>query len=150
MRMPQVIFFSEGGEKPTVSHPRLVVKAGADSHVTFTESYLSQGGVCLANGFTRVELGHRATVVRRCFITFWGGPRRSLAGAWVGVGEGGQSKRERGVSDLTRHKPSQAPTLVDIVVPLTVVVVCRYLRLILSPFLLSSVELYRNIKTADL
>eukprot|EP00752_Nemacystus_decipiens_P011214 g9965.t1 len=58
----QVIFCSEGGEEPTVSHPRLVVKAGADSHLTLTQSYLSQGGVCLANGFTRVQVGDRATV----------------------------------------------------------------------------------------
>ena len=65
--VPQVIFFSEGADEPTVSHPRLVVKAGADAHVTLTQSYLSQGGVCLANGFTRVEVGDRATVVRRYF-----------------------------------------------------------------------------------
>ncbi|CAM9905294.1 unnamed protein product [Ectocarpus sp. 4 AP-2014] len=58
----QVIFFSEGEEGPTVSHPRLVVKAGADSHMTLTQSYLSRGGVCLANGFTRVLVGDRATV----------------------------------------------------------------------------------------
>ncbi|CAN0417012.1 unnamed protein product, partial [Hapterophycus canaliculatus] len=64
----KVIFFSEGADEPTVSHPRLVVKVGADSHLTLTQSYLSQGGVCLANGFTRVLLGDRATVVRsrRC------------------------------------------------------------------------------------
>lgn len=61
----QVVFFSEGSaEEATVSHPRLVVKAGADSHLTFTQSYLSRGGVCLANGFTRVLVGDRATVVR--------------------------------------------------------------------------------------
>ncbi|CAM9749930.1 unnamed protein product [Pylaiella littoralis] len=58
----QVVFFSEGAEGPTVSHPRLVVKAGADSKLTFTQNYLSQGGVCLANGFTRVLVGDRATV----------------------------------------------------------------------------------------
>lgn len=63
--VPQVLFFSEGAEGPTVSHPRLVVKIGADSHLTFTQSYLSKGGVCLANGFTRVEVGARSTVVRR-------------------------------------------------------------------------------------
>lgn len=47
-----------------MSHPRLVVKAGSDSHVTFAQSYLSQGGVCLANGFTRILVGDRANVVR--------------------------------------------------------------------------------------
>lgn len=59
-----MVFFSDGSDGPTVSHPRMVVKAGSDSHVQFTQSYLSQGGVCLANGFTRVLLGERANVVR--------------------------------------------------------------------------------------
>ncbi|CAM9734804.1 unnamed protein product, partial [Laminaria digitata] len=58
----QVVFFSDGSEGPTVSHPRLVVKAGEDSHVKFTQGYLSQGGVCLANGYTRVLVGDRANV----------------------------------------------------------------------------------------
>lgn len=58
----QVVFFSDGSEGPTVSHPRLVVKAGEDSHVKLTQGYLSQGGVCLANGYTRVLVGDRANV----------------------------------------------------------------------------------------
>lgn len=58
-----------------MSHPRLVVKAGADAHVTFTQSYLSRGGVCLANGFTRVLVGDRATVVSLSVRPWpmWGG-----------------------------------------------------------------------------
>lgn len=59
----EVIFFSDGLEAPTVSHPRLVVKAGDDSHVKFVQNYLSQGGVCLANGLTRITVGVRADVV---------------------------------------------------------------------------------------
>lgn len=55
-----------------MSHPRLVVKVGADSHLTFTQSYLSQGGVCLANGFTRIEVGDRATVVRAVLLIVMG------------------------------------------------------------------------------
>lgn len=64
LTLSQVVFFSDGLEGPSVSHPRLVVNAGDDSHVAFTQSYLSQGGVCLANGLTRILLGRRANVVR--------------------------------------------------------------------------------------
>lgn len=62
--LSQIIFVSDGSDTPTVCHPRVVVKVGADSHLSFTQGYISQGGVCLSNGFTRILLGNRANVVR--------------------------------------------------------------------------------------
>ena len=82
IKTKQVVFFSDGSEGPTVSHPRLVVKAGEDSHVKFTQGYLSQGGVCLANGYTRVLVGDRANVVSRR-------ESRSKRGAGLGLGRRG-------------------------------------------------------------
>lgn len=67
---PQLIFLSNGAEDATVSYPRVVVKADDDSHLSFTQSYISRGGVCLANGLTRIILGERANVVRALLSSF--------------------------------------------------------------------------------
>lgn len=109
----QVIFFSEGGEEPTVSHPRLVVRAGADAHLTLTQSYLSQGGVCLSNGFTRVEVGDRATVVRRCFLR-----RPTLAGGWWRGGMGGGRAEEWSTGRGARASDLMNDVLIVLVFPI--------------------------------
>lgn len=59
----QLLFLANGGKDASVSFPRVVVKAAEDSHLSFTQGYVSQGGVCLANGLTRILVGDRANVV---------------------------------------------------------------------------------------
>lgn len=64
----QVLFVSSPGQKATMSHPRLLVEAGADSQARIIEMYAgTPGTMYFTNAVTEIALGEHA-VVEHCRI----------------------------------------------------------------------------------
>ena len=63
-----LLFLSTGLDEPTVSHPRSLIVAGANSRATVVETYATIGtGVCFTNAVTEVIAGQDA-VIEHCRI----------------------------------------------------------------------------------
>jgi Fe-S cluster assembly protein SufD len=59
----QVLFYSVPGATPAMSHPRLLVTAGADSQMRLVETYAgAPGATYLTNAVTEIVLGEHAVV----------------------------------------------------------------------------------------
>jgi len=59
----QVLFLTVPGEAPPISHPRLLVVAGANSQMSIVETYVGAGGKqYFTNSVTEVVVGERAIV----------------------------------------------------------------------------------------
>ncbi len=57
-----LIFLSTGADRPTVSHPRVLIVAGEASQATFIECYIGQGDAYLTNAVTELVAGDSAVV----------------------------------------------------------------------------------------
>jgi Fe-S cluster assembly protein SufD len=59
----QMLFYSAPGATPAMSHPRLLVTAGADSQARFVETYAGEpGSTYLTNAVTEIVLGEHAVL----------------------------------------------------------------------------------------
>ena len=57
-----LLFESSANGKPTVSHPRTLILAGADSHATIVETYQGSGGAYFTNAVTELVAGDNAVI----------------------------------------------------------------------------------------
>lgn len=57
---PVHLLFLSIGESPSVSHPRILIRAGKDSKAQIIESYLGVGDAYFTNAITQVEVGANA------------------------------------------------------------------------------------------
>jgi Fe-S cluster assembly protein SufD len=58
----RLAFESSANGKPTVSHPRILILAGADSHATIIEGYTGNAGHYFTNPVTEIVAGDRAVI----------------------------------------------------------------------------------------
>ena len=57
-----LLFESSANGKPTVSNPRTLILAGADSHATIVETYRGSGGAYFTNAVTELVAGDNAVI----------------------------------------------------------------------------------------
>ena len=58
----ELIIQSSANGHPTVSHPRILILAGADSQATIIESYTGNGGAYFTNSVTEIVAGDHAVI----------------------------------------------------------------------------------------
>ena len=58
----ELVIQSSANGHPTVSHPRTLIVAGADSHATIVETYTGNGGAYLTNSVTEIVAGDHAVI----------------------------------------------------------------------------------------
>src|ERR1035441_9587569 len=58
----ELVIQSSANGHPTVSHPRTLIVAGADSHATIVETYTGNGGAYLTNPVTEIVAGDHAVI----------------------------------------------------------------------------------------